>query len=58
MANNNIKLNELPKGTKFATLNSDNEDIILCEYLIGTLLYNGFTLNHILESANEITNKK
>ncbi|UUW09781.1 hypothetical protein NLG42_03040 [Flavobacterium plurextorum] len=50
----NIKLKELPKDTKFATFDSNNEDIILGEYLIAKLLYNGFTLNQILEQANEI----
>lgn len=55
---NDKKLKELPEDTKFATFNSDNEDIILGEYLIAKLLYNGFTLNDILEQANEIKNKK
>lgn len=50
----NIKLKKLPKDTKFATFDSNNEDIILGEYLIAKLLYNGFTLNQILEQANEI----
>lgn len=58
MNNNNIKLKELPKDINFATFNSDNEDIILGEYLIAKLLYNGFTLKDILESTNKIKNKK
>lgn len=52
------KLKELPKDIKFASFDSTNQDIILGEYLIATLLYNGKSLNQILESANEINNKK
>ncbi|TDO98485.1 hypothetical protein [Flavobacterium sp. 245] len=55
---NNTKLKELPKDTKFATFNSDNEDMILGEYLIAILIYNGTSFNQLLESANEIENKK
>ncbi len=58
MEDNKIKLKELPKDTKFATFNSDNEDIILGEYLIATLIYNGATINQLLESANKIKDKK
>ncbi|OXA98962.1 hypothetical protein B0A75_12915 [Flavobacterium oncorhynchi] len=58
MTQNNIKLKELPRDTKFATLNSDNEDIILGEYLIATLIHNGTSFNQLLESANEIENKR
>lgn len=58
MTYNNIKLKELPKDIKFATFNSDNEDIILGEYIIATLIYNGFSLDQLLEPANEIEDLK
>ena len=54
----NTKLKELPKGTKFASVNLTDEDIILGEYLIATLLYNGVSLNQLLECTNEIEDKK
>lgn len=58
MTYNNTKLKELPKDIKFATFNSKSEDIILGEYLIATLIYNGASFNQILECANEIKNVK
>jgi len=58
MTHNNIKLKELPANTKFTTLNSDNEDIIIGEYLLALLIYNGQSLNQILEKTDEIENKK
>lgn len=58
MINNKSKIKELPKDTKFATFNSDNEDIILGEYYIAILIYNGVSFNQLLESANEIEDKK
>lgn len=58
MNSNNTKLKELPKDTKFATFNSSDEDIILGEYLLAILIYNGQSLSEILEKANEIEDKK
>lgn len=43
MKNIKSNLEELPKGIKFATINSyDDEDIIL-EKIIATLIYNGYS---------------
>jgi len=58
MITNNLKLKEIPKNTKFATYNSNDKDIILGEYLIAILIYNGASINQILDQANEIENKK
>ncbi|QZK91572.1 hypothetical protein K5V07_14105 [Flavobacterium sp. CHNK8] len=58
MNNNNTELKELPNNTKFTRFNSDNEDIILGEYLIALLINNGASFNELLESANEIEDKK
>lgn len=58
MKNYKTELKELPKDTKFATFNSETKEIILGEYLIATLIYNGESLDKILKSANEIKNKK
>ncbi len=58
MITNNTKLKEIPKDTKFASFISDNEDIILGEYLIATLIYNGATFHQLLECANHIEVKK
>ncbi|KAF2335645.1 hypothetical protein [Flavobacterium daemonense] len=58
MISNNTKLKELPKDIKFATYNSGNEDIIVGEYLLALLIYNGQSLSDILEKTNEIENKK
>ncbi len=41
MENNKTELKELPKNIKFATYDEENKDIILGEYLIATLIYNG-----------------
>lgn len=54
----NKKLNELPLNTKFATFNSNNEDIILAEYLLAILIYNEQSLSEILEAIDEIEDKK
>ena len=58
MNSNNTELKELPKDTKFATFNSGNEDIILGEYLLAILIYNGQSLSEILEKTDEIEDKK
>ena len=58
MKSNKTEFKQLPKDTKFATFNSETKEIILGEYLIATLIYNGETFNKILESANEIEDKK
>lgn len=58
MTYKNKKLKKIPKDTKFATFNSDNEDIFLGEYLIATLIYNGASFNELLEPVNEIENKR
>jgi hypothetical protein len=58
MIANNTILKELPKDTKFATFNSDSEDIIQGEYIIAALIYNGASFNQLLDCANEIEEKK
>jgi len=58
MSFNTRKLKELPANRKFATFNSDNEDIILGEYLLAILIYNGQSLNEILEKTDEIEDRK
>lgn len=58
MKNKNLPLTQLPTNIKFASFNSTNEDIILGEYIIATLLYNKTSINQILESANEIQDKE
>ena len=58
MKNNKTELKELPKDIKFATHNSNNEDSIILEFFIANLIYNGASLNQLLEPAEDIENKK
>ncbi|MFV8441553.1 hypothetical protein [Flavobacterium sp. LB2P44] len=56
MKNNKSNLKKLPKGVKFATINSyDSEDIIL-EKHIATLIYNGYSKNQIYKSLSNPEN--
>ncbi|MBP1222030.1 hypothetical protein [Flavobacterium sp. 1355] len=48
----------MSKDIKFATYNSDKEDIILSEYLIVFSIRNGASFNQLLECVNEIENLK
>lgn len=54
MKNKKPLLRKLPETTKFATYDSDNEDIIEGEYIIATLIYNGTTFNQLLQATDEI----
>lgn len=54
MITNNTELRELPNNVKFSSYNSNNEDVILGEYLIALLIYNGASFEQILNIANEI----
>lgn len=56
MITNDTKLKRLPERIKFASYNPNNEDVILGEYLIALLIYNGASFHQILETANEIEN--
>lgn len=58
MITNNTELKELPEHIKFASYNPINEDVILGEYLIALLIYNGASFQQILETANEIEDKE
>lgn len=49
---------KLPDNVKFAIYNTNNKDIVLSEYLIASSIYNGNSLDQILESANEIEDIK
>ena len=40
------------------TFNPNNEDIILGEYLLAILIYDGQSLNKILDKTDEIEDKK
>lgn len=56
MKNNKSNFKRLPKGVKFATINSyDSEDIIL-EKHIATLIYNGYSKNQIYKSLSNPKN--
>lgn len=58
MKNNKSNLKKLPKGVKFATINSyDSEDIIL-EKHIATLIYNGYSKNQIYKSLSNPENEE
>lgn len=54
MITNNTELKKLPEHIKFSSYNSNNEDVILGEYLIALLLYNGASFQQILDTANVI----
>ena len=58
MKNSKTKFKDLPKSVKFATHNSNNEDSIILEFFIANLIYNGASLNQLLEPADHIENKK
>jgi hypothetical protein len=57
MITNKTVIKDLPKNIKLSTINSDDEDIFLCEYTLATLIYNGATFNQLLEFVNEIEDK-
>lgn len=57
MKNNDLEFKELPQGVKFATHDSNNVDFIILEYYVAILIYNGYSLNQLLESANDIEDK-
>jgi hypothetical protein len=57
MKNNKSNLKKLPKGIKFATINSsDSEDIVL-EKIIATLIYNGYSKDQIYKSYSNPENE-
>lgn len=58
MKNNKQQLKVLPENIKFATQNSNNTDFIVLEYYIAILIYNGTSFEQLLESADDIENKK
>lgn len=52
MKNIKSNLKELPKGIKFATINSYDEEDIILEKIIATLIYNGYSKNQIYKSLS------
>lgn len=58
MNTNKPKLKTLPKSTKFATVNSDNEDDFLLEALIALLILNGTPFKKLFPPSELFTNKK
>lgn len=58
MKNNKSTLKTLPKNTKFAKFNSENEDDVLLEFLIANLINNGTSFNELMKPTELIENKK
>lgn len=57
MKNIKSNLKELPKGIKFATTNSYDEEDIILEKIIATLIYNGYSKNQIYKSLTNPENE-
>lgn len=51
-------LKQLPKGLKFSTINSHDEEDIILEKHIATLIYNGYSKDEIYKSLSNSENKK
>lgn len=58
MKNNKSRLKKLPKNTKFAKFDSENEDVVLLEFLIANLIHNGTSFNELMKPTDLIENKK
>lgn len=56
MKNNKSNLKKLPKGLKFSTINSCDEEDIILEKHIATLVYNGYSKDEIYKSFSNPEN--
>lgn len=54
---NKLNLKQLPKGTKFSTINSYNENDIILEKYIATLIYNEYSKDEIYKSLSNPENE-
>ena len=52
------KPKKLPKDTKFATFESENEDDILMELLIANLIYNGTSFSTLIRPIDQLKTEK
>ena len=57
MKNNNLNLKKLPKGIKFATINSYDEEDFILETIIAKLIYNGYSKDQIYKSLSNSENE-
>lgn len=58
MNKNTKNFKQLPRGIKFATINSHDEEDIILEETIATLIYNGYSSNEIYKSIFDTENRE
>jgi hypothetical protein len=58
MLDNKKQFKELPKETKFATIDSGKEDDILMEIFIANLIHNGASFSMLMKPVELVESKK